>query len=418
VQPTVPAAPRFRRRRDGKMLAGVCGGLADHLGLDPLHVRVGFALLAALSGFGLLLYGAYWIVVPQEERHPAAPAGIAAASRRGLRQRVRRRAEDTGQLVALLVLGVGLVLLLNATPFGVASNLLWPALVVAAGLALLWRQADEVEQDLAADSARGRWQALFLGGGRRLIVVRLLGGTALVGLGLASFAFVSGRLRMQDLGQVVFGGAVVLLGATLIIGPWLLRAWRTLAEERRERIRTQAHADLAAHLHDSVLQTLALIQRQAGDPREVIRLARSQERDLREFLYGDVAPADESLAAALRRVGADVEDDHRVPVEVVTVGDAPLDERMRALLAAAREAMVNAARHAGADSVDVYAEVNPASVTVFVRDRGRGFDLSAVPDDRMGVRHSIVGRMERHGGRATVRTAPGDGTEVRLEMDR
>jgi signal transduction histidine kinase len=161
-----------------------------------------------------------------------------------------------------------------------------------------------------------------------------------------------------------------------------------------------------------------LIQKQAGDPREVIRLARSQERDLRGFLYGEAAPAEESLAAALRRVGAEVEDDHRVPVEVVTVGDAPLDDRMRALLAAAREAMVNAARHAGADAVDVFAETDPATVTVFVRDRGKGFDLTTVPDDRMGLRHSIVGRMERHGGRATVRTAPGEGTEVRLEMDR
>jgi phage shock protein PspC (stress-responsive transcriptional regulator) len=402
------------------MLAGVCGGLADHLGLDPLHVRVAFALLAALSGFGLLLYGAYWIVVPQERPDETAPAGIAAASRRGLRERARRRAEDTGQLVALLVLGVGLVLLLHTTPFGLSPNLLWPALVVAAGLALLWRQADEVPTgvDQPEAAAAAPWWSLFAGGSRWVMVLRLVGGVALVGVGLGSFLAVSGGLRLQDLGQVVFGVAIVLLGATLMIGPWLLRTWRTLAEERRDRIRTQAHADLAAHLHDSVLQTLALIQKQAGDPREVIRLARSQERDLRGFLYGEAAPAEESLAAALRRVGAEVEDDHRVPVEVVTVGDAPLDDRMRALLAAAREAMVNAARHAGADAVDVFAETDPATVTVFVRDRGKGFDLTTVPDDRMGLRHSIVGRMERHGGRATVRTAPGEGTEVRLEMDR
>jgi len=400
------------------MLAGVCGGLADHLGLDPLHVRVAFMVLAAFSGFGLLLYGGYWIVVPQEPRDEAAPAGIAAASRRGLRRRSGRRAEDTGQLVALLVLGVGLVLLLNATPLGVAPNLLWPALVVAAGLALLWRQADEADPELDEESARGPWQAMFAGGSRRLMVLRLIGGVVLVGLGLASFLAVSGGLRLQDLGQGLFGGAVVLLGATLMIGPWLLRTWRSLADERRERIRSQAHADLAAHLHDSVLQTLALIQRHAADSREVVRLARSQERDLRGFLYGEVAPADESLAAALRRVAADVEDDHRVPVEVVTVGDAPLDDRARALLAATREAVVNAARHAGADAVDVFAEVDSSSVTVFVRDRGRGFDQSEVPEDRMGVRHSIVGRMQRYGGRAAVRTTPGEGTEVRLELDR
>jgi signal transduction histidine kinase len=378
---------------------------------------VAFALLAALNGFGLLLYGAYWIVVPQE-LPGETPPGIAAASRRGLRQRAGRRAEDMGQLVALLVMGVGLVLLLQTTSFGVDPSLLWPALVVAAGLALLWRQADESDRELAWGVPRGPWQALFTGESRRVTVLRLIGGVVLVGLGLASFLAVSGGLRLEALGQGLFGGAVVLLGAVLIIGPWLLRTWRSLADERRQRIRTQAHADLAAHLHDSVLQTLALIQKQAQDPREVVRLARSQERDLRGFLYGDVAPADESLAAALRRLAADVEDDHRVPVEVVTVGDGPLDDGVRALLAAAREAMVNAARHAGAHTVDVYAEVDPAAVTVFVRDRGQGFDLSEVPDDRMGVRHSIVGRMERHGGRATVRTTPGEGTEVRLQMGR
>ncbi len=180
------------------------------------------------------------------------------------------------------------------------------------------------------------------------------------------------------------------------------------------------HADLAAHLHDSVLQTLALIQRQAHDPREVVRLARGQERDLRAFLYADAgdpaAPAGpEMLAAALRRVAAEVEDDHGVPVEVVTVGDTELDDGGLALLASAREAMVNAARHSGADLVDVYAEVDGSAVTAYVRDRGRGFDLDGVPEDRAGVRHSIVGRMERHGGRASVRTEPGAGTEVRLQ---
>jgi signal transduction histidine kinase len=207
-------------------------------------------------------------------------------------------------------------------------------------------------------------------------------------------------------------------GVALIGGPWLLRTWRSLAEERQERIRSQMRADMAAHLHDSVLQTLALIQRQAHDPREVVRLARGQERDLRAFLYRD-DPAhrapDETFAAALRRIAGEVEDDHGVPVEVVTVGDRGLDDGTRALLASAREAMANAARHSGAALVDVYAEVDGGAVTAYVRDRGKGFDLGGVPEDRAGVRHSIVGRMERHGGRATVRTAPGEGTEIRLQ---
>jgi signal transduction histidine kinase len=171
---------------------------------------------------------------------------------------------------------------------------------------------------------------------------------------------------------------------------------------------------MAAHLHDSVLQTLALIQKHAGDGRTVATLARAQERDLRSWLYGDQPPGDTSVASALRAAAAEVEDAHGVPVEVVVVGDAPATDRSRALVLAAREAMVNAARHSGADRVDVYAECGAQGIEAFVRDRGRGFDRDAVPLDRMGLRSSISDRMTRHGGSATISTAPGEGTEVCL----
>jgi signal transduction histidine kinase len=173
---------------------------------------------------------------------------------------------------------------------------------------------------------------------------------------------------------------------------------------------------MAAHLHDSVLQTLALIQKHAGDGRTVATLARAQERDLRSWLYGDQPPADTSVASALKAAAAEVEDAHGVPVEVVTVGDAPVSERLRPLVLAAREAMVNAAKHSEADKVDVYAECTDRATEVFVRDRGRGFDAQAVADDRHGVRNSITDRMRRHGGTAVLKTAPGQGTEVRLTM--
>jgi signal transduction histidine kinase len=245
---------------------------------------------------------------------------------------------------------------------------------------------------------------------------RFVAGAALVGLGLATFLLFSSDPVSAARG--LSGGAVVVVGAALIAGPWLLRIWQSLSAERAERIRSQAHADLAAHLHDSVLQTLALIQRQAHDPRAVIRLARGQERDLRAFLYAEPIAAEgaESVAGALRRVCAEVEESAGVPVEVVTVGDGPMDEARAALVAAAREAMVNAAKHAGTGRVDVYAEVDAAGASVFVRDRGAGFDPAAVPADRAGIRNSIVGRMARHGGRAEVRSAPGAGTEVELRL--
>jgi signal transduction histidine kinase len=293
---------------------------------------------------------------------------------------------------------------------------LWPAIVVAVGLGVVWWQADQAELRAAAGEE-------VPPSSRLLGAARWIAGSALVAIGLATFVFLAGGAHA--VGRGLLAGMVLVAGAALIVGPWLLRLWRTLADERAERLRSQTHADLAAHLHDSVLQTLALIQRQAHDPREVTRLARGQERDLRAFLYGDAARTPSSplevttLAAGLRRAAAEVEDSHGVAVEVVTVGDAPLDgpagEGRRALLAAAREAMVNAAVHAGT-AVDVYAEVDGDSVTAYVRDRGAGFDPAAVPEDRAGVRHSIIGRMERHGGRATVRSRAGAGTEIELRL--
>jgi signal transduction histidine kinase len=210
----------------------------------------------------------------------------------------------------------------------------------------------------------------------------------------------------------------VLAGIALIAGPWFYALLTDLTAERRERIRSQERADLAAHLHDSVLQTLALIQRHADSPREVARLARGQERELRTWLYRPETTAESRLTAALDRVSADVEDAYAVTVETVVVGDADLDEQLAALVQATREALVNAAKHAEVTEVSLYAEIEPDQVSVFVRDRGVGFDPDRVAADRHGVAGSIVGRMERHGGRATIRSTPGRGTEVELTMQR
>jgi signal transduction histidine kinase len=210
---------------------------------------------------------------------------------------------------------------------------------------------------------------------------------------------------------------LALAGLAVVLAPWLHRSRTALNEARAEKVRADARADMAAHLHDSVLQTLALIQRQADDPRSVQQLARRQERELRGWLYADDVP-EASLTAALTAAAAEVEDERGVPVEVVMVGDCETSDAVQALVRAAREAMVNAAKHSGADKVDVYAEVTDTLVEVFVRDRGAGFDVDGVADDRHGVRGSILNRMARHGGRASIRSRPGDGTEVRLEVTR
>jgi signal transduction histidine kinase len=258
---------------------------------------------------------------------------------------------------------------------------------------------------LAPFVARGGWPA----------VLRVVVGLALVG---AAFGMVVAQQNLiQELPEVMAMTVLALAGLAIVLAPWLYRSRTALSEARADKVRADARADMAAHLHDSVLQTLALIQRSADDPKAVQQLARRQERELRSWLYGE-QNADKTLKAALATAAAEVEDDRGVPVEVVAVGDCELTEPLVALVRAAREALVNAAKHSGADKIDVYAEVDEDRVEVFVRDRGAGFDLDGVDDDRLGVKHSIIDRMARHGGSATIRTAPGDGTEVRLEINR
>ncbi len=414
-----PALPRLTRRADGRLVAGVASGLAQHLGVDVLWVRVAFALLAGVNGCGVALYAALWVFAPAAGPDDVVdePAGLAAAARTGRRPRTGLAMGDVGQLVALGALALGLLLLLGTTVWGLTPGVLLPALAVSAGLALIWTQADAAER--ARLGAASGWWPGATGRTRWVVAGRLVAGLALVVAGLA-FVRVGGLLGGGELRDGVMVSLLVLAGVVLVVGPFLWRLARQAEADRRARLLSQQQADVAAHLHDSVLQTLALIQRRADDPRTVVALARAQERDLRGWLYAGDRPASASVRAALEESAARVEEEHGVPVEVVVVGDAALGEAGDALVRAAGEAMVNAARHSGAPAVDVYAECTPAGdgseVEVFVRDRGAGFDPGAVPADRMGLRGSVIGRMERHGGRADVRSAPGEGTEVRLRM--
>jgi signal transduction histidine kinase/phage shock protein PspC (stress-responsive transcriptional regulator) len=414
------ATPRCYRRADGKVLGGVAAGLADHLGLQVLHVRLGLVALTAVGGFGLLLYAALWVVLPQEPAadEAAQPAGVAAATRRDLRRERTpgKRRQDTGQLVAIGVLAIGIIAIYPHLG-GVSAQVFWPLILGGVGLALLWRQADESQRARWTASAPPRWKWMWPLVSTRgwVMVLRTVVGLALVIAALSwGLASVGGMNEVNAALLAVLGAGI---GVGLIVGPWVWRLAGDLSEERRVRIRSQERADMAAHLHDSVLQTLALIQKQAHDQRAVVRLARAQERDLRQWLYGEQEDADATLRSELRRAGAEVEDHHEIPVEVVMVGDAPMNPTLTALVRAAREAMVNAAKHSDAPRIDVYAEVDPARVEVFVRDRGVGFDPDHVGEDRLGVRRSIYERMERHGGKADIRSTPGEGTEVHLVVD-
>ncbi|MDQ1704564.1 MAG: hypothetical protein QOF18_930 [Frankiaceae bacterium] len=326
----------------------------------------------------------------------------------------RPRRAGAAQLLVLGALGVGALLIAQLLGFG--AGLLWPASAATVGAAILWRQAD--------DAQRARWRAATSRATTRLpqfthivtrgLVARSVLGLLLVTAGMTGFLAAHGALTQAR--RALLPIFVVIVGLVVIAGPWVLETVRELTEERRARIREQERAEFAARVHDSVLQTLTLIQRNASDPIEVLRLARGSERELRGWLYTPRGDGPATLQAALLAAAADVEDEHGVQVDVVTVGDVPADERVGAVVQAAREAMVNAAKSSGAPTVSVFAEVTDGRVQVFVRDRGRGFDLAAVPADRYGVRESIVARMARNGGTAEIRTAPGSGTEVRLDL--
>ena len=305
-------------------------------------------------------------------------------------------------LAGAFLIAAGAVLLAARQGWEVKPGLTLPLLIVAAGAVIAYAQFDEVD--------RARWFART-GVGTRSAALRLVLGVMLVVLGVLLLVLPGADFLV--LGRTLLAAVAVLVGVVVVLAPWGVRMWRDLDAERGARAREAERADIAAHLHDSVLQTLALIQRRSHDGAEVVRLARAQERDLRGWLYGAADADPTTMTARVAALAAEAEDVHGAVVEVVSVGDRPVDDRTASLLAALREAVVNAARHAESP-VRVYVESGPEGVEAFVRDRGPGFDLATVPEDRLGVRESIIGRMERHGGSARVRSAPGEGTEVRL----
>ena len=357
------ALPRITRVEDGGALAGVAAGIAKSLGVDATLVRLTFAFLVFAGGAGVVVYAGAWLLLPTEHGPPPS---------------ARRR------ILGLLLLA--LAGLLGLRGLGLPDAVLWPAALAGAGVLL----------------ARGQAGARFVAG---LLLVAI----AIV-IFLDWNAGDSGR-------DGALKSSAVAIALLLVLGPW---AWRLIAErdaERTARIRSQERAEMAARVHDSVLQTLALVQRESSDPRRVSALARRQERELRGWLYPDTRSEGASLASAIETAAAEVEELHGVPVELVRTGDLPLDEPIEALVLAAREAMANAAEHSGADEVSAFVDVGDDEVAVYVRDRGKGFDAATLPPGSHGIAESIRGRMERAGGTATLLSSK-NGTEVELRLRR
>src|SRR5262245_967479 len=355
------ALPRFARPAEGRVIAGICAGIAQSLAVDVTLVRLVFTLLALAGGAGIVLYLALWLY---------------------------NRSQSAWMFVFALVIAGSL--LLHAV--GLSDRSVAGVALIGSGLALAWRRGGSFRVDAPVSYA---------------------------GLALAAAGAVLLLSGGSPNAAVLAPGAVA--GALLLIaGPWLWRLALDRDSERAARIRTEERAEVAARVHDSVLQTLALIQRHAAEPRRVAAIARRQERELRGWLYVDRPIGDDtaSLVAALSAAAADVEDLHGVRIELASAGDCPVDEAVGAVVLAAREAMTNAAKFAGVDEIDVYVEVDDETIAVFVRDRGSGFDREAVPAGRRGIAESIVGRLERAGGKATIATEPGEGTEVELRLPR
>ena len=401
--PTVKSRHALTRRSRHKIVAGVAGGIGDHFHIEANLVRLAFVVLTLAGGAGIVLYGAGWLFLSTDDGAGREVTG-----------------NDLLQVLALGAVTLGVLLLAQSLGLGFSSALLWPIVLAAIGSALIVGRSGRPIDELIGELMRRDQGAVRhdTTAPETASVLRVVVGGALVVAGVGSFLATQGAFRA--IGQGLLAVAVILGGLGLLFGPWLWRLWTALVEERSERIRSDERAEMAAHLHDSVLQTLALIQRRADDPRAVVGLARSQERELRTWLFGRApARADLDLGDALESAAADVEQRQGVPIETVRVGgDCPLDDRLRALVAATQEAIVNAARHSGAPVVAVYEEVETDQVTVFVRDRGRGFDPASIPTDRGGIAESITGRMQRNGGVAVIRSRPGHGTEVELSMKR
>jgi signal transduction histidine kinase/phage shock protein PspC (stress-responsive transcriptional regulator) len=379
----------FYRSRNDRLLAGVAGGISERLGTPTIYVRAAFICLSLAAGVGLILYVVAALLVPSNP-DPVKPEPASVSQ---------------SQLAGLGIMFVGIMLAFQGVNlwFG---GVVWPATLVIFGLAIAIDTSGlNYEQSLAGITGNA---------GRRRSWWLVIGGLVMMALGIA--VVLSSLDTLQGMGVLALAVLAAISGFAIVAGPWLWSLIEDLRNERRARIRSEEKAEVAAHLHDSVLQTLALIQR-TDDPKKMVTLARSQERDLRAWLFDEAASNTETLRGSLQQAATRVEEAHDVPVSVVVVGDSSLpSDKQAALVGAATEAMLNAAKHSGAGKVSVFAEASNGNVEVFVTDQGKGFDLDSVNADRRGVAESIRGRMVRHGGFVTIESSVESGTEVHLTM--
>ena len=390
---------RLQRRSDRRIVSGLSGGIADALGVDVAYIRAAFIVLTLTGGVGVVLYGIGWLATT--DRVTDSPSG----------RIILGSSSETTRAIGLQLVLAGVVVAFSSAGVAVHPSIMWPVSLTLFGFANVWAYGDNRQRQLL--------QAILpssdptSNGSRRDTLIRLTIGGGLVAAGLI-MTFTS-TAAFRQVGSVALAVTVTTVGLLLVLAPWVLGLLRQLTTERRQRIRSEEKTEIAAHLHDSVLQTLALIQASA-DPEQQAVLARIQERELRSWLFGDDDEPDATLKVMMEAVGAEIEKAHRTAVDVVTVGDAPADADVAAIVAATREALINAAKHSGRRTVSLFTEVGSKAIEVFVTDQGLGFEPDSVDPDRHGISESIVGRMQRHGGTATITASPDGGTEVHLTL--
>jgi signal transduction histidine kinase/phage shock protein PspC (stress-responsive transcriptional regulator) len=382
---------KLTRSDTNRWIAGLAAGIGARIGISTGYVRAAFVVLALGGGAGIILYLIGWIITPDAKDY----GRMIVAERPATRQ----------EKLALAVAFVALLLLLGGIGPGPTETVLAIALVVF-GAALVWdRGGLEYGRKLAGLTKAPEE------GGLEHSRLRFIGGAALLIGGIVVLL-----ATVDAVPSLVIATALAGAGFMLLFGPWVWQMAGDLAAERRARIRSEERTEMAAHLHDSVLQTLALIQR-TDDPKKMVTLARAQERELRDWLYQNDEPeSNGTIRSALEEAASRIESAHDVPIDVVVVGDCSLSEDVQALVAASTEAMTNASKHSGTAKVSVFAECEDGAVDVWISDQGSGFDLDAVPEDRMGISESIRGRMERVGGTVEIQTSAEQGTEVHLSM--
>ncbi|MDR6938631.1 PspC domain-containing protein [Arcanobacterium hippocoleae] len=419
-------------RQGPRIFGGVCRALSVHLGMPAWIWRLAFIMLT-FTGVIPLLYLLLWILVPWYRREyeiEIQNQRLARGLDLGPTSEDHESSKSWFLLVAVLIsAGAFFLITTGIAPGNREIRILGAGFMLLAGAGIIW--------STPIDSQRNKRETTALNAARKVVAV-IGGGICVVGAVILVLEIAPRNPFFLSLTIAL----ITVITLCLVFYPAVLRLKFSLRETAAQKARESVRADMAAHLHDSVLQSLALIRARADDADAVRTLARLQEQDLRKYLYSERQNEDTSTAALLREIAQELERRYQKEINTVITGDCKPDTSVRAVLAATREAITNACKYGGEKEVSLYAELRQTmagqksgetvqqahlavqkdhlilrqSIEVWIRDRGPGFDPHTIAPDRAGIRDSIIGRLRRIGGSAEIRSPlQSGGTEVHLK---